>query len=1227
MLRPIKKQALRNEQADEAAYLAHLAAQRNASAFFEKYERSELQELLTTSFCSWLASKDDMRHPLELPSGLLSQMKSINTSIAIILMPVEPGLDLDCREIHQMIRELAVGIYCLNQIPSISLDANYDQSTSCSLPPGYFDTRIGQILIAVDYMLKALWHGVYMPKEKRVRFSELWRSSMDIDQDGVPQTLKTPAAEFCQAGVIDITKEPEFRGIYDENMNEDPTYNPNSIEEKMFFMQFADHIILKLTFATTKIQQYEDVFLFDAAYNLTNAIRMTEDHLDAFSYQRLQQRLTLQLKLVKKHLEKKEDIQKNIAYMKLICFLIPFIINLKRKNKVPNLSRLLQPYSDDKVKTERELPPFMLGTDFKCQHFLYAQNQYFHLHGGIEFDVGTPSVEDVSKEVKAAYDEMHTCAINHLTQLLDPDAPYREHYSIPVMDFDGKRYYVIGIELEAFYMLFKSQWWGAINEIISILKPKRLPLTDMQAMDQFKKRFGYKKAIKCKSLSFGMKSAADRGLAAIFLTFCRRTSINSLAITDDNGYAYIHHAAIYNRVAIIAQVVKLHLTINQKRSIPASQAWGPTALHLAAQCSSLEALHFLLALRADYQIPDDRGWLPIHFAAYYDNVACITVLYRKNAELIEAETQSLYHSTPLLLAAVSGALDSMKYLFSLKANWLKKDSEGNNIIHLAALNFHTEVLKHLIELNSPDLPVWKTLVGMLNCESYIRKKMAIRCLEVLCLAKGDYWKCILQAGTIPSLISLLKSKDVKLECITLGVLSNISTHDSIVRAFVEAGGIPVLIKLLTVEEPELLSRCAVFLYDIAQLDNNQVIIAELGGIPALIDLLEYDLQDLLVNVMSCIRVLCKNNKENQLKVKEMIGIEPLVQFLRSDSDVLVAVASAVIAEISRGNMEMQNAIVAANVIDPLIQLLRGRKISVQAFHLKVKEQGAVTLWALAGQTLKQQKFMAEQIGYNLIIDMLLSPSDKMQCVGGEAVIALSKDSEIHQNQICEGNGIAPLVRLLRSGRIAEGTLLSVIKALGTMCVGEAHISNPLSQENVVDEGALPILVEVAFSLACIVLKNSSLQTVLQEKEGFCYLDVLKLFYAPDKDIRLRAGYAIAIFAYNNPTQQILILESGPISIHIFEPLLGSDVETDRAMAAFQIVILAKIIINMDQVSLSARGISILVDLLCSEKSTTLVLTGKLIASLAHTRAGIPEAITSLGTVQRLCYHLYAKEEE
>nr|XP_060636465.1 ankyrin and armadillo repeat-containing protein [Anolis sagrei ordinatus] len=1296
MLRPVKKLAPRNEQADEAAYLAQLAAQRNATAFFEKYERSELQELLTMSFCSWLASKDDLRRPLELPGGIIEEMKSFAVHTVILLAPVEPGLALDCKEIHQMIRELAVGIYCLNQIPSISLDANYDQSTSCSIAPAYFDTRIGQMLISVDYMLKALWHGAYMPKEKRVRFSELWRSSMDIDADGTPQTEKTACAEFCQAGLVDISKEPDFRGIYDENMNEDPTYDPNSTEEKKIFMQFVDYMLLKMTFGSTEIQQHENLFLFDGTYNITNAIRMTEDRLDTASYQRLQQRLILQQKLVRKHLENKPEIRKNIAYLKLLSFLIPFIISLKRKNKVPNLSRLLQPYSDDKVKTERELPPLLLGPDFKCQHFMYPQNRYFHLHGGIEFDIGSPSVGSVSEEIKAAYDEIHECAKNHLTQLLDPDAPYREHYSIPIMDFGGKSYYVIGIELEPFYLLFKSQWWGAINEVISMLKPKRLPLIDTQAMELFKRRFGYKKAIKCKSLAYGMKAAAERGLAAIFLSFCRKTSISSLTTTDEHGYSLIHHAAIYNWVSIICQVVKSPLAMNQRRTITVTQGkhvqkpdakpnsvassdlltTGPTALHLAAQCSSLEALHFLLALKADYRIPDHRGWLPIHYAAFYDNVSCITVLYRKHPDLIEAETRGELHSTPLLLAATSGALDTIQYLFSLGANWLKKDSEGNTIIHLAVMNFHTEVLKHLNELHNPDLPVWKILVDMLDCKGFRKKReMAVRCLEVLCLAKDNYWKCILDAGTIPSLISLLKSGDIVLECITVGVLSNISTHNLIARALVDAGGISVLIKLLSSNQPDLLSRCAVLLYDIAQLDDNQTIIAEQGAIPALVNLLQYDLHDLLVNVINCIRVLCVNNRENQLKVKEAKGIEPLVQFLDSESDVLLAVASATIAEIARGNSEMQNAIVEAHVIGSLVELLRGRKISVQvkgamaiealcannsyiqmrflaksvtrfllkllkAFHLKVKEQGAATLWALAGQTLKQQKYMAEQIGYNLIIDMLLSPSDRMQCIGGEAVIALSKDSKIHQNQICEGNGIGPLVRLLRSGRIADSTLISIIRALGTICVGEANISNPASQESVVEEGALPILVhllkthpslqikvEVAFSLACIVLKNSTLQNVLQEKEGFNYTDVLKLLYAQDKDICLRAGHAIAFFAYNNPTQQLLILDTGPISLSMFEDFLVSDIEMERAMAAFQIVVLARIIVDKDQVSLSARGVSILVDLLCSEKAATLVLTGKLLASLAHTRAGIPEAITSLGTVQRLCYHLYAKEEE
>ncbi|XP_077010536.1 ankyrin and armadillo repeat-containing protein isoform X5 [Tamandua tetradactyla] len=1133
MLRLSKKGLTRYDQAqDEETYLENLAVQRNASAFFEKFDRSEVQELLTTALVSWLSTKDDIHFQTDIPCGIMSQINNVGFSTAILLTPVDSTALLDYREVHQILRELAIGIYCFNQIPSISLEANYDQSSSCQLPPAYFDTRIGQILINIDYMLKALWHGMYMPKEKRTRFSELWRTILDIDPDGKPQTNKDIFAEFSSAGLTDITKDPDFDRIYDEDMNEDPTYNPNSPEEKDVFMKYVENIMLKLTFSTTQVQQCENVFIFEASYWLTNAIKCNQDYLDICTYQRLQQRLYLQKKVIQKHFEKKKEIRKGIGYLKLVCFLTPFLLSLKKKMKVPYLNTLLQPFSDDKVKTERELPPFTCGRDFKCQNFHYKENQYFHVHGGIEFDISTPPIEDAMEDFKSNLEKIRDCAANTFAE----DSGYKEYYSIPVMNFHGKSYYVICFELETFYQqLYKTRWWGAINEIVNNLRLKRLPLTDAQLHEQFKKKFGFKKSMKCKSIPFGMKSAVERGLSAVFHTFSRKTSSSTINVSDEAGYAIFHHAALHNRVSIICQLCNSNFNVNQRRFVMFSQE-------------------------------------------------------------------------------------------------------------------------------------------MLQCESYKRRMMAVMSLEVICLANDRYWECILDAGTIPALINLLKISKIKLQCKIVGLLSNISIHVSVVDALVEAGGIPALISLLVSEEPELHFRCALILYDIAQLGNKDVI-TKYNGIPALINLLKLDIEDVLINVMNCIRVLCMGNENNQRAVRDNKGIQYLITFLSSNSDVLKAVSSATIAEVARGNTEVQNAIAMEGVIPPLVALFKGKQLSVQvkgamaveslanfnpaiqksfleksltkyllkllkAFQIDVKEQGAVALWALAGQTLKQQKYMAEQIGYNFIINMLLSPSAKMQYVGGEAVIALSKDSRMHQNQICEGNGIAPLVRLLRISNIAEGTLLSVIRAVGSICIGVAHTSNPISQRFVVEENAFPVLiqllrnhpspnikVEVAFSLACIVLRNDLLQNELQETEGFHYADVLYLLHSPDKDICLRAGYALTLFAFNNRFQQYLILESGTMTISIFEPFLESTVETEKAMAAFQIIVLAKVIIDVDHITLSARGVTILIDSLYSVHTTTIILTGNLIASLAHSRAGIPEAFTALGTIQRLCFHLYSGKEE
>ena len=139
--------------------------------------------------------------PTDPPLGLISQMSAISEYMAFILFPVEDGIEeLDLREVHQIVRELTRGIFVLNQLPTISLEANFDQSTSCQIPPAYLDTRVGQLLIDVDYMLKCLWHGCSFTKEKRIKFSDRWRGNLQVNANGKPETKKVLITEFTSAG-------------------------------------------------------------------------------------------------------------------------------------------------------------------------------------------------------------------------------------------------------------------------------------------------------------------------------------------------------------------------------------------------------------------------------------------------------------------------------------------------------------------------------------------------------------------------------------------------------------------------------------------------------------------------------------------------------------------------------------------------------------------------------------------------------------------------------------------------------------------------------------------------------------------------------------------------------------------------------------------------------------------------------------------------------------------
>ncbi|XP_022535803.2 ankyrin and armadillo repeat-containing protein [Astyanax mexicanus] len=1256
--------------------LAALTAQRNASTFFEKYDCREIQELLSLTTHSWLLGAEDFAVPVDVPPGIIKQMKNFPHTNAIILVPCDSSVPLDYQVVHQIVRELTVGIYCFNQVPSISLEPNFDQSTSCQLSPAYYDTKVGQILVNIDYTMKSLWHGAYIPKEKRIHFTELWRSSMGVDSNGFPHTRKDILAEFLTAGLQDVSDDPSYQGIYDRDSGDtDPTYDPDSAEEQKLFSQFAESVLLKITSYLTSVQQHENLFSFEGALSLSSVFRLTEDSVELSTYQQLQQRLARHSRLVKKHLGRKVELSQDLAYLKLISCLVPLLVALRKKMRIPDLSQMLPPISEDKVKTERELPPLLLGPKFSCRHFSYPPDQYFHLHGGIEFDTGTPELDDITEEIKLALSTLQNQASGYLKDLLWQENAYKKQFPVPLSEINGKRYCVICIELASFYPQHNTvQWWEGMSTVIKTLRGEKLPLTDIQLHELFKKTFGYAKAIKCKSVLYGLRAAAERGLSAAFHTLTRKNSQSHLMMLDERGYSLLHHAAVCNHAHIICQLAAAGINLNQARRSRFSHS-GFTALHLAAQCGSLEALNCLLALKADYRLVDQRGWTAVHFAAFYGQVACVQALCRKDPTLLDRRTSAEYHTTPVLLSATSGSVEALDYLLSSGANWRETDSKSNNAVQLAALYFHINILRRFIELDLDDLPVWKILVEMLRSDEHKRLEMGVRCLEALCVNTDSFWKDIMEAGGIAALVEILSSGRLKLQCMAAAVLCHMTENVAVCEELVRCRAVAVLIKLLGGQQPEIHSRCAVILADLAGHSGQyQTHIADLGGVEPVVNLLSSDLQDVLLNAVRCVQALCVGCPSNQTAVARAGGISQLVEFLTVNSEVLQEEVCLALAELARDHTENQELICGAGAVQPLVQVLQTRKMSTQVkaaraieaiahqnpaiqtlfqkthvaryllqllkvFHQTSREQGAVSLWALAGDTLKQQKYMANVIGYHSILDMLLSSSDKMQYVGCQAVIALSRESCTHQKILCRENGVPPLVRLLRGSRSTERTLLSAICALRTLCIGVAHTNNAKSQAVIYEENAVAVLLEllqnheslqvkvqVAQTLACILMGNQKLQKVFWEKEDFSYDTVVELLQSEDPEIRLEAGHALALFACNNPTQQTAIWKRGGVPVRTYEHFLDSDDETERAKAAFQVIVLANVITGSDKVTLTARGITALVALLQSEKPNTVVITAQFLATLAHTRT-VSDALVTMRVVEHLTAQLYSKEEE
>ena len=155
--------------------------------------------------------------------------------------------------------------------------------------------------------------------------------------------------------MIDVSRDPEFETVYDK-LPVEQQGDMEMAEERRFFMSHVDDLAMRMTFLQRSIQQYRNLFVVDPDWLVSSVVHLTEDKIDHTGYERLNARLQLHELMIKEHLPNKPEVKRQLYLLKLISFLTPFLIAMRKKMRIPDLNKML---------------PNMTGRCFIKENFLF----------------------------------------------------------------------------------------------------------------------------------------------------------------------------------------------------------------------------------------------------------------------------------------------------------------------------------------------------------------------------------------------------------------------------------------------------------------------------------------------------------------------------------------------------------------------------------------------------------------------------------------------------------------------------------------------------------------------------------------------------------------------------------------------------------------------------------------------------------------------------------------
>ena len=948
--------------------------------------------------------------------------------------------------------------------------------------------------------------------------------------------------------------------------------------------------------------------------------------------------------------------------------MISFLVTLKRQSEIVDVSQFPPPSVREMLRTDRDLPPVLPNPISRWSSYS-SENSVTSLHGGITFHKQQHTPEPL---------QCSTHELAQIKQILSTEEPLPEQESegdLQTCELGGQSFYVLSLSIEPFYSKTpKLPRW--VHAMISELKnqcSKQPTLSESRVQDMLRKPLGPRQAAAMKTVNVSLKASIEKGILPAVGALLKRCTNTRLNKPDESGMSLIHYAAINGRPDVLSSLILAGCSVNQQVYDENQQATETQPIHLAAQSGSLDCICCLIRYGADINVMDDLGWAPIHHAAFHNHQCIVSHLISLNPSCINLETSDRSKSTPILLAAQNGCFDTFKRLVELSADLSVTNSLGQNAVQIAVLNHHINILKYLV-VSVQSVNVWATLAEMLTSgdEGSGYAEGAARCLDPLTQWNPNfYYKNILSQKAVGHLVQLLK-KDKVLPHLAIQVLANLSNIEDIMTAMVESDAIPHIAKLLISTKDRVQSCACIVLCDLGLNADNQVAIAKAGAIPHLVKLLQSDNDDVQLYACACIGILAYNNPENQRAVLENSGIPMLVKLLNSSLNCIKGCAASSLEKVLARNRSCQLSSLTDNIIPPLVVLLRSKKDSVQKSAagaiealaedcpesqcellantvcinllkrlLKMQDPalkvcGGCALWAIAGELISNKRLIAAHMGLELLIDMLLVHHEKLEYVCSEALGSLASELGDNQNYIAKVGGVKPLVDVLTTPT-SQRVCLSVIHTLASLVMKPALVPNHDLQRIVASSRGIVVLasiisagsdlavelvrVEAACTLAKLVLNNPENDKILARHTAFSYVTIFRFYASSNVTVRLLAGYCLSVMAFNNPAKLQLMKSHGSLNISNLTSFLESDNDFFKVHAAFQMVVLSKLLVGIRDTDATVKGIRLLVSLLNSHIEQTKVLSAEFIASLAHSRGGIPNTILMAGVLDPLLRNL------